>query len=207
MKGLLLKDLYMAVKYCRLYAFFTVGFLIVFSIDRESFFFLFYPCLLAGIVPVTLLGYDERSKWHAYSCALPCSRDMAVSVKYIIGLLFQLAVIVLVLVTQAVLAAFSDGMTATDIFLPAAMLVVLSLGSSALTLPFMFRFGVEKGRVAYYVMIGVLCGGTAAVTSVSKGANQFAASAGHLPLFMAAAAILYGISWYISILFYRKREL
>ena len=42
MKGLILKDFYMAIKYCRFYLVITVIFAIA-SIYGDSAFFLFYP--------------------------------------------------------------------------------------------------------------------------------------------------------------------
>ena len=60
MKGLLLKDWYMMKKYCRYYLFVSIGFIILSMISSGNMFFVFYPCLLCGMISVNLLGYDER---------------------------------------------------------------------------------------------------------------------------------------------------
>ncbi|MDE7281371.1 MAG: ABC-2 transporter permease, partial [Ruminiclostridium sp.] len=67
MKGLILKDLYMTVKYCRIYLLIAVVFIAVSFVGNDSLFFIFYPCLFCGMIPVSLLGYDERSRWLQYS--------------------------------------------------------------------------------------------------------------------------------------------
>ena len=93
MKGLILKDLYMAVKYCRAYALIAIVFLGFSVVNGDNMFFLFYPCLLCGMIPVNLLAYDERSKWLLYSAALPYSKTQLVTAKYLIGLMAQLVVL------------------------------------------------------------------------------------------------------------------
>ena len=55
--------------------------------DKSNMFFVFYPCLFCGMVPVNLLAYDERSRWLQYSGTLPYTRAQIVSGKYLIGLI------------------------------------------------------------------------------------------------------------------------
>ena len=62
MKGLLLKDFYMAMKYCRAYVVIAVVFSL-FSIWGNTSFLIAYPILLASVIPVNLISYDEKSKW------------------------------------------------------------------------------------------------------------------------------------------------
>jgi len=54
MKGLLLKDWYMVWKYCKYYFLLGIVFF-AFSIVEDNMFFVFYPCLLCGIIPANLL--------------------------------------------------------------------------------------------------------------------------------------------------------
>ncbi len=48
------------------------------------------------------------------------------------------------------------------------MLTVSTLASS-IPLPFIFKMGVEKGRAAYYVMIGFVCGVSVLISGFLKG--------------------------------------
>ena len=86
MKGLLLKDLYMAAKYCRSILLVIVVFLSISFLGEDNLIFGFYPCLFCGMIPASLLSYDERSKWNVYCGTLPYTRAQFVSVKYLFGL-------------------------------------------------------------------------------------------------------------------------
>ena len=92
MKGLLLKDFYMAAKYCRAFLLLVIVFLAVSIWGDENVFFVIYPVLIAGMIPVTLYSYDEREKWTLYSGTLPYTRTQFVSSKYLVGLFFETAV-------------------------------------------------------------------------------------------------------------------
>lgn len=91
MKGLLIKDAYMTVKYCKSLLLICIIFFIA-QYFTENMFFCIYISVVTGIIPVTLLGYDERSKWSEYTSVLPYSKAQIVSSKYIIGLVIQIIV-------------------------------------------------------------------------------------------------------------------
>ena len=101
MKGLLLKDCYMIKKYCRAYLLLTVIFTVVSFFGEDNLFLIFYPCFLCGVIPVNLIAYDESSRWTQYSEALPYTRALIVSSKYLIGIFTQLAVIILTIVAHS----------------------------------------------------------------------------------------------------------
>ena len=63
MKGLILKDIYMMMKYCRAYLLIIIVFTAVSFVDNGNLFLVFYPTILCGMIPVNLLSYDERSRW------------------------------------------------------------------------------------------------------------------------------------------------
>jgi len=58
MKGLLLKDFYVTLKTARMDLFIIVLFLFLSVVNSETLFYLSYPCLIAGMLPVKLLSYD-----------------------------------------------------------------------------------------------------------------------------------------------------
>ena len=79
MKGLLLKDFYVARKHCKVFVIIMAVFMAISFAGDGDLFFLIYPCFLTGMIPVTLLSYDEHSRWSEYSGTLPCSREQIVS--------------------------------------------------------------------------------------------------------------------------------
>ena len=96
-------------------------------------FFVFYPCLLCGMIPVNLLAYDERSRWMQYSAALPYTKAQIVCGKCLIGLLTQLTVLVATGVAQAVKMIVSGNFVFGDFaVLMLLMLIVSTLTSSLL---------------------------------------------------------------------------
>ncbi len=215
MKGLLLKDLYMSEKYCRVFLLIVVVFFGMSLMSGPGFFLLAYPCILMGLIPASLISYDEREKWDVYSGTLPCSRRQLVSCKYLVGLIGELLVICITTVLYA-LGLFRMGAFDPHAVLGmAAVFLLLGLIGPAATLPFMFRFGAEKGRIAYFAVIILLCGVSAAFGSIQgSGVGENALTAGivmpqaGVSFFLAVLAVLfYAVSWRLSIAFYKKREL
>lgn len=204
MKGLLLKDTYMTVRLCRMFLLLDVVFLGVWMFGNGDLFFLTYPCLLTTMVPMTLISYDEREKWDVFAATLPYSRAQIVSCKYLIGLCLS----VLILAVAAVGQIFRRTPGGTAEFL--TMLPVLMsacLLAPAVLYPFVFRFGAEKGRVVYYVVIAVVCGGSMVLQNMEVASLLGSLSVGSLPAGVLIAAAVYAVSWLLSIRLYAKREL
>lgn len=207
MKGLLLKDFYMMGRYCRSYFLVTAVFIAV-SFASESMFLVFYPCLLCGMIPANLLSYDERSRWLQYSAALPCTRGQIVSCKYLVGLVSQLAVVIIIGVSQAVKMNVSHTFETAEYVDFMLMALTLSFVTSSISLPFMFRFGVEKGRIGYYVMVGFACGGSVAAAGLFGVDPQKKLQLNGIMPFVSLIGVgIYILSWALSAAFYKKREL
>ncbi len=207
MKGLLLKDWYMVWKYCRSYLLLGIVFF-AFSIVEDNMFFVFYPCLLCGIIPANLLGYDERSRWMQYSGTLPYTRAQIVSGKYLIGLSAQTAMLLLMGVAQGIRMEINGSFRGDDFLVIMLLLLIASTITSSVSLPFIFRLGVEKGRAAYYVMIGLVSGISVLITGLFRGPFRTVIRPNLVLVLLAAAGVgIYALSWYLSVVFYRKREL
>ena len=211
MKGLLLKDFYMTAKYCRSYLLIGIVFIAVSFAGPESqnMFFVFYPCLLCGMIPVNLLAYDERSRWLEYSGTLPYTKAQLVSAKYLVGVIVQGVMLLAVGIAQAVRMQLAGSFRLGEYGMIMAAIFALATITSSISLPFMFRWGVEKGRIVYLVMVGLFCG-ISAVASIVLPDNIFAQAASFapaLPLAFLAAVGLYALSWFLSTRFYGKREL
>ena len=208
MKGLILKDLYMMKKYCKAYLIIAVAFIAVSFASSENLFFIFYPCLLCGMIPVNLLGYDERSRWLQYSETMPYTKGQIVSGKYLIGLGTQVAMLLITGTAQAIRMSISGTFVLGEYLILMMLLLIMSLLASSITLPFMFKLGVEKGRMAYYIMIGVVCAGSIIASNLLSGGFQAEIKLnGILPIICLVGIGIYALSWYSSIVFYKKREI
>ena len=206
MQGLLLKDWYMIKKYCRAYLLLAIIFTVVSFFGEDNLFLIFYPCLLCGVIPVNLIAYDENSRWTQYSEALPYTRAQIVSSKYLIGICIQLAVMILTVIAQSVRMNMAGNFSLSELLMIALTMLSIAGLSSAICLPFIFKMGVEKGRTAYYVMIGIVCAGAVSASMVFG--EQVEAQI-DLPIAIIAviSVAIYALSWYLSIQFYKKREL
>lgn len=205
MKGLLLKEFYMAVKYYKMSLLIDIVFIGVSFVSNENLAFLIFPVIISGVMPVTLLGFDEKFKWTHYSGALPYSAAQLVSIKYLFGLIVQAAVSLLIFAALLVRNNVMDG---AAIPLPdAAVMVggifVISLIMPALCLPFCFKFGTEKGRIVYFA---VMFGLSAGIWSVVKNIEKLAEMPIIPALILGAAVVIYALSWVISISVYGKHK-
>ncbi len=207
MKGLLLKDLYMAAKYCRAFLVIVAIFLAISFFGGDNIFFIIYPTMIAGIIPMTLISYDERDKWMLYSGTLPYSKAQLVSVKYLIGLIFGGSTLLVSMAAAAVRMQLNGYFSLSELFATGAALLVLGLIGPTLLLPFVFKFGAEKGRIAFYLMMGIICAIAAILAGLGFQTILLMNQPGVLGLICGGAILLYILSWRLSILFYRKREL
>lgn len=200
MKGLLLKDWYMIAKYNRIFLLMLLVISAMLYFDGNTCFFAIYLCVLTGTLPVSALSYDDREKWCAYCQTMPVTRAEYVGGKYILGCLFAAAAVAL-----SALPLLVRGAAASELAGLLPILPLLALAPSAVCLPLFFRFGAEKGRMAYLIVIVVLCVGGNTVNQA--GLDSLTASGGFGLAALAAAAVLYGLSWLLSVRFFEKKEL
>ena len=208
MKGLLLKDWYMVKKYCRAYLLIAIAFIAISFFSNDNMFFVFYPCLLCGMIPVNLLAYDERSHWMQYSGTLPYTKTQIVSGKYLIGLLAQLTVLAATGIAHGVKMYAAGNFVLGDFAVLMLLMLIVSTLSSSICLPFIFKLGVEKGRTAYYVMVGFVCGASVLASSILRGQLMGEIQPDLILGLLAIVGIsVYILSWYLSVMFFKKKEI
>lgn len=208
MKGLMLKEFYMAWKYCRLHLVITVLFLGMAMLpSAENLFLLFYPSAMASFIPVTLLSYDTQSKWDVYFDTLPTSRAQYVSVKYLTGLILGELVLIVTGLSQLLAMKLNGAGDMNQLWPLLCGLQVIALVPPALFLPLIFKLGVEKGRILFLVMIGIVFGGSAALALGVEDGGSFSLPGNLSVWLLLGAVVLYALSWLLSIRLYRTREL
>lgn len=198
MKGLLLHDWYQAKKYCRVMGIMAVFFLVLYVASPQPFC-LIYPCMLMSMLPIALLSYDEKTGWQRYCQNFPLKKGQYVSEKYLTGLLATMAVSLVGMLLLAV-QCMRGQLPIKEAQALGLSMIAVELLSPALTLPFVFRFGAEKGRMAYYLVIGG--GGAAAMLFLRDGLQPSLPVA----LLCMGAIVLYALSWGLSKKLYEKRE-
>ena len=201
MKGLMKKEFLMLWRASRAFALICVVFIAMSAVSQDNIIFLFMPIMISGLLPSTLLSYDERCKWQEFSGALPVSRAQLVSAKYLLGLGCMTAILVLTLILHLIVRRYPPQM----LLMMLSAVFGLALFISAVSLPMMFKFGVEKGRLWYYatlVLVGGASGASAGVTTdlFSEGLPSF------LWLIPCLGVVIFALSWLLAIRFYQKRE-
>ncbi len=206
MKGLLLKDWYLMTKYCGAFLLMVIVFIVVAFWGDDNMLFIIYPCVLVGMLPMTLCAYDEREKWCAYSQTLPVSKAQYVSAKYIIGLMVSIAVLILEGIAQAYRMISTGSFGITNYLSMIGIILSTSLITPSILMPFVFKFGTEKARIIYYV--GVAFAFAAATISSTVQGITFAIN-GAVGIVLTCAIMIgvYVASWLLSIVFYKKREI
>lgn len=204
MKGLLLKDLYLTLKYCSAFIIIIVIFTGLSFLFENNSFITFYPCLMAGMIPSTLYSYDERDKWCTYSAALPVSRTQLVSVKYIISLFWGLTATLFTAIIQAY-KMINTSFVLVDYLSIMVLITTVCLVAPSIFMPFMFKLGAEKGRILYYVIIGATTALFVFLTS-TRVYKFIINDIFVIAVFFIIAVVIYIASWLLSIKFYKKRE-
>lgn len=207
MRGLLLKDTYVISKLCRIYFLLDLVFIVVSWWADKNMFFIAYPCLISGLLPMTLISYDERERWDRYAGALPYTRAQLVSSKYLIGLCCTGIVLLLIGVSQACRMIRGGGFWPGEFLALMAALIAVSLIPPAILYPLVFKFGSEKGRILYYILVAVICSGSVSVMNVDVGLAVNLDEKWIYILLFGGAVLLYLASWRLAICFYKKREL
>ncbi len=200
MLACLKKDAYTIRGYCLYFLFIIVFFSVIpyLSQDPDMAFFAMYPRIFIGMLPLTVYTYDEREHWCSYCLTLPISRRDYVLGKYLLGILLALALTALNALLDLGFGLL--GRSGTDLSL--GLNLGMSLLMPAVTLPFLFRFGAEKGRIIYLVGVGT---GAALSVSLLKTTPMISVSSDTALLLFSL--LLYALSAALSVGFYKKREL
>ncbi len=204
MKGLLLKDFYVAKKNLRVFLLmilvFTGGSL---AAGGSGGFFLCYGIVIMPGITMSLISYDERYHWDTYAGAMPLNREQMVTEKYLLHLVMVLVWLPVLLVLQHFQQVPAFGGAPLTLLVAGLNLGLLLPG---ILLPIIFALGTEKGRAGYYV---VLFGGMILAT-VSE---ELTSLTGYVPEAMAGIVLIllpaavYVLSWRIAIRLYEKRNL
>ena len=204
MKGLLVKDFYLICKYCRAFILIIAVFVAVSFVGDGNMFFTFYPCIISGLLPMTLIAYDERDKWDMYAGGLPYTKTQLVSGKYVIGLSMSILVLAVIAIAEAFRMYNTQAFVLSAYLFLLLTLFSISLLAPALMLPFVFKFGAEKGRIIYYVIIALACVGSTVFVRTDVASNAGFSS---IYAVCAASILLYAVSWILSVYLYKKREI
>ena len=209
MTALIKKDFYLISKQ----SFMLMGIAIVFSLlpHFETFGNVYLP-VLAMTLPLTTLAYDERCHWDRFLSMTPCHPKTVVLSKYLFTLILTAVTMAVAVLTGFVRTAISGGsydLMENLIERVATLAMVVTV--NAVSLPAIFRFGVEKGRfimmAACFGMFALIVGGAQVI-----GGDAMFGWVDRMPLHtlgIAVAVILIAanmVSFFLAVRFYRNRQ-
>ena len=223
MKGLILKDLFVLRKIAVLYLVIE-GVLLAASLFNPAMqmFAILYFLILAMMLPITALAYDERAGWEKYALTMPVTRKKLVASKYLLGLILLgtslVLMILFIIFAYEFLATYSVNYIETTFRLVLA--VVVGCLFLSVLMPIMLKLGTEKGRIVMMLMIFIPVGAvlilskTGVLDSFALDSNDVFAKIelilNNIPLFLllaaAACLLMLGISLWISFMIVKHKE-
>jgi hypothetical protein rflaF_17077 len=211
MKGLLIKEFIMFRKNCIAPIIFLI--FIMYAGIMGQYHMLAFAPLFISILPSSYMTFDETSRWDIYSLIIPVKRKSIVSAKYIFTLILVSISIILAAISGFIglnINNKNEFVMSTCLMLITALIVV-GVIFPMIVLPFNFKFGTAKARIATMIFAGIVGFGTAIFANSDDISSIFTIFSdknclvNYLVIVGAAIALLL-ISWRLSILFYEKRE-
>lgn len=208
MKGLLYKD------WCQIKAYGTlmlVSVLVmmvcsVFTLQEGTSVFVVYACFILGNLSTTLIAYDSNSGWNLYANIFPLSREQIVGEKFIIAFCTALLGAVLSGLTAVAAQWCSASLEMTQILSLVVQGTAVVWISGIVMLPIYYRFGAEKARYVYLLLVAAAgcCAGV--LMSLERYDVLLNTPWKAQALLVALVAALSVLSWRLSIKWYGMAE-
>lgn len=149
MMGLILKDLYNLKKQSKFYFILLVFYFLIGMANNSISMFGTMLCVLAAMLPVTAMAYDEKNNWDRYALTMPLSRKDMVLSRYILGLIFSFIAFMISIASSFFL--IKDSFVESITMNLGALSFVWILMS--IIFPIIFKFGIEKGRILLMMIL------------------------------------------------------
>ncbi|MDE6732309.1 MAG: ABC-2 transporter permease [Oscillospiraceae bacterium] len=207
MKGLLLKDFYVALKSCKMYFIIDAIFIVMsFALSEfldDSIAFLLFPVLISGEISISLLSFDEKSKWSKYSGALPYSAGQMVSSKYLFSIIFVALTALVTFLAMIIHVNTIGGAALSEAATDIGVMCISTFIITAVGLPLCFKFGTERGRIIFFmtIFLAAFLFANFADKLIALAQNRYI-----VWIIIAVVAAIYALSWFISVAIYSKRE-
>ena len=202
MSALLLKDFYTLIRQTRIFLIMILIFAVMPGFNLAGF-----AVVYAAMLPITALAYDERSKWDSLAAMMPYTPRQIVVSKYVLGYAGIGLAVALSLTAKVITAMIQHAGADTSGLLSILFLACVATIILAASLPFMFRIGVEKGRILLFILLAAVAaatmvGGDKLISYIDSIQLEMTA----MTLAVVAASILVNIiSISLSIRFYKLK--
>lgn len=208
MKGVLLKDLYIAKSgiIVTLTSLFVLTFGLSFLFDVSSILML-APAVSTVAVYISITN-DASSKWNKNVVTMPVAREQIIRTKYILYILLSVVGIITVLVSLGVLSLVGITVTLYSILFNAAIGISVALLAGGISLPCVYFFDAEKSQIVYMIAFVASTGIIAALVLLI---NFFIPVRNNILLvfyiILAISFVLFAVSYIIATYAYRKKDI
>ena len=166
MIGLIKKDLLMVKSNLKLV---IIIFAILFIMSLQGEFDIsFVPPFIVVMLFMSTFSYDEYNKWDAYAITLPNGRKSVVASKYLATLILIAISIIITIVLNIIVGLINNNIN-LDSMLPTMLGcffgIILAV---AIIYPFIFKYGIEKGRIGLFIGSFVIVG---VISFIKKATN------------------------------------
>lgn len=201
MKGLLMKDIYTLARESGIF----LVLILFFSVMGNSMSS--FAVVYAAMLPITAIAYDERSKWPSLAAMMPYSTGEIVFSKYLLGYIGIALAAVLTAAAQVVAAKLKGGAFGELEIVTMLITVCVAALMLAINLPFMFRLGVERGRIVFFILIAATVFiGMMGRDWIMNAVSGVSVSAGAIVALAVTGTVLINvISIFVSEAFYKKK--
>ena len=208
MKGILLKDLYIAKSgiIITLTCLFVLTFGLSFLLDVSSVLLL-APAISTLAVYISITN-DASSKWNKNVITMPVSRAQIIGTKYILYLLLSVVGIIVVLASLGILSLLGATVTLYSVLFNASIGASAALLAGGISLPCVYFFDPEKSQIVFMVSFIVSTGIIAALVLLI---NLFLPVKNNILLtfyiVLAISFVCFAVSYKITTAVYRKQDI
>lgn len=144
MKGLIYKDYVNIRPQLKMYVVFVAGFFVIGIVSGATEVISALMPMLAVLIPITTVAYDDLSSWNRFALSMPVSRAGLVTARYLFMMVIMTAMAVLTFAEYLIVNRdFSEA------FITTALLFAVSAVLTAVIMPITLKFGVQKARVIF----------------------------------------------------------
>lgn len=209
MLGLIKKDLLMAKGNSKMLAIILLVFIFI-TINADGNLS-FIPAFISVMIMMSTFSYDEYNKTDAYLTTLPNGKKNVVRAKYIATLLIIFLALLITLGTSFVVGWFQNNLNAESIVATTIGGCIGIILLISVFYPCIFKFGIEKSRIAIFIIVFGISGG---VSFIMSGGMTFSFPKNIITLFYRywmiivpfITIIILLISYKISETIYLKKE-
>ena len=195
MKGLFLKDFYNLRQLLLWYGVMMALFIAAAVISKNLSFMMGFGVFITISTASSSMAYDEKDNWYKFARACGLSPLAIAAEKYLLTLALGALSFALLAVCQAVIGEI-DWMLNAGFF-------AINLMIGAVVFPVLFKFGVEKGRLALIAALVAAIALSVLLMSVSGSITTPLA----LALFTAACLALFAPSMWLSAKILGKKDM